>query len=232
MNIEIVEYRRALELQRNAVRELQAGGGREVFFFMSHPPTITVGRKGDASHVLAAPGSLESRGIEVVRVERGGDVTFHGPGQLVVYPILDLGARRLPPPAHVWNLEEAMIRALARAGLEAWRNEGWRGVFAGRGPDGSFLKIGAVGVAVARGVCFHGLAMNVTIDPGAFDVIVPCGLRGVRAASMRGCGAYRASVEEAADAVAAELAAIYGDGPSPVNVFPPGGDTRNNEEGI
>jgi lipoate-protein ligase B len=210
MNLRAVGYEEALAMQRKAALDLQAGSGGEVLFVLSHPPTITIGRKGSADHITAAPASLEARGVSIVRTERGGDVTYHGPGQVVVYPVLDLAARRVPPPAHVGNLEEAMMKTLGRFGIESARVKGIRGVFARAVGEETPGKIGAVGVALSRGICFHGLALNVLIDPGDFDVIIPCGLGDIRVTSMARCTTAALSMDEVADALASELRAIYG----------------------
>jgi lipoate-protein ligase B len=207
--IDLVDYRKALDLQRRAVGALRAGRGGEIVFLLSHPPTITLGRKGRAGNVLVPAGRLEAMGIVLVRVERGGDATFHGPGQLVAYPILDLGARRVAPPRHVGNLEEAMLGTMRRLGVEGTRVEGLRGVFI-RGAGGRLLKAGAVGVAVAAGISSHGLALNVEIDPQPFDLIVPCGLPGVGVTSLHLHAPAPLSIDEAADILAGELRRIYG----------------------
>jgi len=210
MKIETVGYHEAHAMQKRAVSELQSGKGREVLIVLSHPPTVTIGRKGDRSNVLAPDGVLKEKGIGLVRTERGGDVTFHGPGQLVVYPVLNLGARRLSPPGHVYNLEEAIMQTTRRAGMVAVRVDGIRGVYVPAGSEERFLKLGAVGVAVERGICYHGLALNVRVEPGDFNVIVPCGLRDFGVTSMHLCAPSSISMDGVADVLVGELLNIYG----------------------
>jgi lipoate-protein ligase B len=211
MKLRTVPYGEALAMQKKAAAELREGRGGEVLFILSHPPTITLGRKGRDDHITASPEILGARGISVVRTERGGDVTYHGPGQIVAYPVLDLAARRVSPPAHVANLEEAMMRTTRRYGIESTRIEGIRGVFTRGGGEEPFRKIGAVGVALSRGICFHGLALNVLLDPADFDVIVPCGLNGYGVTSMARCMPAALSMDEVADDLAAEIRVIYGE---------------------
>lgn len=170
----LVPYRAALRWQRRRAEAIRRGDAAEVIAWLEHPPVVTLGRRARAEHVLLSPAALAARGADLVEVERGGDATVHAPGQLVVYPLLRLGARGLGPAAYVRALEESMIAALAALGpehrLEAERVPGRPGAWvAGR-------KVGAVGVRVARGVSLHGLALNVSPDLDWFGAIVPCGL--------------------------------------------------------
>ena len=167
-------YAEVLELQRD-LRRRRIGGelGEDVLLLVEHPPVITLGRGTRSSSLPIAPAELERRGVEVFEVERGGDVTFHGPGQLVGYPILDLGGHRQDLHWYLRSLEDALIQALGGLGIEAGRNPGLTGVWtAGR-------KIASIGIHVKQWVTLHGFALNVTTDLDPFDLIVPCGIRQV-----------------------------------------------------
>lgn len=167
-------YTEVLELQRDLRRRRIEGHlGDDVLLLVEHPAVVTLGRGTRASSLPIPPAELERRGVEVVEVERGGDVTFHGPGQLVGYPILDL--RRHRPDLHWYlrSLEDVLIRALGGMDIEADRNPGLTGVWtAGR-------KIASIGIHVKQWVTLHGFALNVTNDLDPFDLIVPCGIRQV-----------------------------------------------------
>ena len=167
-------YAEVLELQRDLRRRRIEGElAEDVLLLVEHPPVITVGRGTRPSSLPIAPAELERRGIEVYEVERGGDVTYHGPGQLVGYPILDLREHRPDLHWYLRSLEDVLIRALGHLGIEADRNPGLTGVWtAGR-------KIASIGIHVKQWVTLHGFALNVTTDLDPFDLIVPCGIRQV-----------------------------------------------------
>jgi lipoate-protein ligase B len=153
-------------------------GEAERLALLEHPPVITLGVRGDRAHVLASAAELETRGISVVEADRGGDVTFHGPGQLVAYPILDLRVRGLRAADYVRALERVAVETLVTFGVEASRRPGTPGAWVGE------RKIAAVGVRIDRGISRHGLALNVDVDLGCFDLIVPCGLEGTGVTSI------------------------------------------------
>ncbi|HUQ14671.1 MAG TPA: lipoyl(octanoyl) transferase LipB [Gemmatimonadales bacterium] len=167
-------YAEVLELQRDLRRRRIEGElGEDVLLLVEHPPVITLGRGTRPSSLPIAPAELERRGVEVYEVERGGDVTFHGPGQLVGYPILDLRGHRQDLHWYLRSLEDVLIQALGGLGIEADRNPGLTGVWtAGR-------KIASIGIHVKQWVTLHGFALNVTTDLDPFDLIVPCGIRQV-----------------------------------------------------
>lgn len=152
----------------------------DTLILVEHEPVITLGRMGDLSNLLLSEEDLARRGVEFRRVERGGDVTYHGPGQLVGYPIIDLRARGLTVREFMRGLEEALIRTVADFGIAAGRQAGLTGVW--RGEE----KLAALGVAVKNGVSFHGFALNVNTDLSYFQLIVPCGIADKRVASMSG----------------------------------------------
>jgi lipoate-protein ligase B len=166
-------YAEALALQEQ-VLAARLGGGPDTLLVVEHPPVYTLGRGGDARHLgLAAAGP-----VEVVRVARGGQVTWHGPGQLVAYPIIDLRGHRLDVRWYVRALEDVLIAALGDLGVEAGHRDGFPGVWTARG------KIGSIGVALRRWVTWHGFALNVGPDLSGFDAITPCGISGVRMTSV------------------------------------------------
>ncbi len=167
-----VPYAEAHALQERLVAARQAGEIGDVVLLLEHPKVITLGRAAKQEHVLFSEEALEARGYELFATGRGGDVTFHGPGQLVMYPILDLKPDREDVRRYVRDLEEAMIRTCADHGVRAERVSGLNGAWVGNN------KIGAVGVRLSRWVTMHGLALNVSTDLSSFNAIVPCGLAG------------------------------------------------------
>ncbi|HRQ72331.1 MAG TPA: lipoyl(octanoyl) transferase LipB [Phycisphaerales bacterium] len=187
-------YREAYEVQRAHVEEVLASreaGEPEVgrLLLVEHDPVITVsGRRGAAGHVLASADALREAGVAVEATDRGGDVTYHGPGQLVAYPVLDLNALRLRLHEYVRLLESAAIGVCARFGVRAHREPGATGVWVARteaeGGRPESAKVCAIGVRVRRWVSMHGLAINVTTDLSHFDLIVPCGLAGRAVTSL------------------------------------------------
>jgi lipoic acid synthetase len=184
-------YTPALELQQRLVARVQAEGEPSYVLLVEHdPPVITLGRRAQMGHVLADPERLAAAGIELVKVTRGGDVTWHGPGQLVAYPILRLDTRGLTLRAYVGRLEQAVIDTLARLGIAAGRRDGLVGVWVGQ------EKVAAIGVAVSRWVTYHGLSLNVAADVGGFDAIIPCGIAGAAVTSVSRLLGRDVSVEE------------------------------------
>ena len=168
----LIPYADALELQRQLVEQRQAGAIGDQLLLLQHPPVITLGVKArnDRSHVLETPEGLAARGIELVETGRGGDVTYHGPGQLVGYPIIDLNPDRRDVHRYVRDLEEVLIRAVGDFGVIAGRSAGLTGVWVGD------AKLAAIGVRIARWVTSHGFALNVGTNLDHFRLIVPCGI--------------------------------------------------------
>ena len=149
-----------------------------VLLFLEHPPVFTLGRRGGLDNLTVSEGFLEKAGISVIHVERGGDITYHGPGQLVVYPIVDLRQAGLKVLDYVTALEEVMIRTAANWNVVAERNPMNRGVWVKE------KKLGSIGITVRKGVSFHGIAFNVNVSLEPFDWINPCGLRGIGMTSL------------------------------------------------
>jgi len=173
----LVPYDEALALQRALVDERQRGQLDDLLLLLEHPHVLTLGVRGDGGrrHILASPDQLAGRGVDVHETGRGGDITYHGPGQLVGYPIVDLKPDRCDVHRYVRDLEEVLIRTAGDYGVTAHRAEGLTGVWVGR------EKLAAIGVRLARWVTSHGFALNVTTDLDYFNLIVPCGIadRGV-----------------------------------------------------
>lgn len=178
LNLEREPYERAWKLQHALVKARQEGRVDDILILLEHEPVITLGRMANDSHVLASAEQLHQSGITVQRIERGGDVTYHGPGQLVGYPILSLEAHHLGISDYMHNLEEVLIRTLADFGLAAERRQGIIGVWVRGG------KIAALGARVERGVTYHGFALNVAPNLSHFSLIVPCGLADAEVTSM------------------------------------------------
>jgi lipoyl(octanoyl) transferase len=178
-----IDYDDAYGLQKQLVDARVAGDIDDQLLLLEHPAVLTLGRNSDPAHILATDAELASRAIEVVRIERGGEVTYHGPGQLVAYPIIKLHERGLLLRPFVRALEAALIETCAAHGVTAARRDGHPGCWCDpAGPDPR--KIGALGLRVERGVSYHGIALNVTTDVAEFDLIDPCGQPGVTSTSI------------------------------------------------
>ncbi|WP_242341192.1 MULTISPECIES: lipoyl(octanoyl) transferase LipB [Anaeromyxobacter] len=229
-----VEYEDGLALMRLAGEAVRAATppGVDHLFLLEHPPVVTLGRGADRANIVAAPAWLEKQGFELHDTDRGGDVTYHGPGQIVGYPVVDL-ADRPDVRRYVAALEEAMIRTCADYGVEAGRHEEHRGAWVGR------KKIGAVGVHLSRWVTSHGFAFNVRTDLTHFQVIVPCGIADPRLgvtsleAELRERGRAAPELPEVEERLAAHAAEALGrarEDASPdlrtVSVVPVGADGR------
>ena len=214
-----IEYAEAHALQRRLASERADGLIGDQLLLLEHPPVLTLGRNSDPSHIRASDADLRRRGIDVVHVERGGEVTYHGPGQLVAYPIIALHERGLLVRPFVRALEAALVATCAASGVAASRREGHPGCWCD--PDGPApRKIGALGLRVERGVTYHGIALNISVDLADFELIDACGMPDVISTSIaRELGEpdsspTTASVERAAwvfaDAFADALAATPG----------------------
>ena len=179
LNLGREPYERAWELQHRLVKARQEGRLDDVLILLEHEPVITLGRLANASHILASADELRKAGITVHRVERGGDVTYHGPGQLVGYPVLSLEKHHLGVSDYMHALEDVLIHTLCDFGVPAHRRAGIIGVWVGE------AKIAALGARVERGVTYHGFALNVAPNLEHFALIVPCGLAGTRVTSMQ-----------------------------------------------
>lgn len=178
LDLDHLAYTEALALMRGLV-ELKKGSAQpEILMLLEHEPVLTMGRRSQDSEILTTRKCLKDQGISVHRIERGGLITYHGPGQLVAYTIFDLKHMRLGVSELVSGLESVVIDTLADFDIQAGRNEGFRGVWVGK------EKIASIGIAVRRGITFHGMALNYDPDLAHFEMINPCGLEGVKMTSI------------------------------------------------
>ena len=178
--LEGVPYAECLEIQRRlAAARIEGTIVEDVLLLVEHPPVVTLGRTAKAAHLTAPAELLAARGVERFEVERGGDITFHGPGQLVGYPIIDLKRHKRDLHWYLRQIEEALIRMLARYDVPAERHPGYTGVWTGG------RKIASIGVHARDWVTWHGFALNVTTDLSYFDLIVPCGIQDVVMTSIQ-----------------------------------------------
>ena len=205
VHLGLVPYERALELQRAVARARISGAiANDVLLLLEHPPVITLGRGSKAQHLVATHEMLEARGVELFEAERGGDVTFHGPGQLVGYPIMNLRDHKQDLHWYLRQVEAVLIDALQHVGIPAERSEGRTGVWTGGG------KIASIGVHARDWVTWHGFALNVINDLSYFDLIVPCGLAGVTMTSVaRELGPHAPDFANVAETVAASFGSVF-----------------------
>ena len=230
IDLGLVEYGAAWELQRRVASARKAGNIPDVLLLCEHPHVITLGRSGRISNLSVPEPMLRQMGISFFETNRGGDITYHGPGQLVGYPILNLAEIRRDVAWYVRSLEEAMIRATAEFGIASKRVAGRTGVWVDV-PAGSALeveveelkevkemkdeeKLAAIGVHLSRWVTTHGFAYNVSTDLRYFELIVPCGIAGKRAASLEKLLGRRVEMREVTARIAAHLGEIFGLNPS------------------
>lgn len=199
-----VPYGEALDLQKALVDERRAGSVPDLLLLLQHPPVITLGiRRDSRSHVIASDGQLAMRGVDVHEAGRGGDVTYHGPGQIVGYPILDLRPDRCDVHRYVRDLEEVMIRVCADYGVAAHRVDGLTGAWVGT------AKIGAIGVRISRWITSHGFAFNVNTRLEDFQLIVPCGIADRGVTSLRQLLGRELSIEDVEDRFIRRFAEVF-----------------------
>jgi lipoate-protein ligase B len=196
-----VPYAEALSLQRAAHAARREGSGPDVLFLLEHAPVVTLGPRTGEGDLVVPEEALRARGVDVVRTDRGGGITFHGPGQVVAYPILDLRAWGMRPRDYLRFLEGLVVGVLAEYGLEGTTVEGRTGVWAAGRDGGGPGKVCALGVRIAGGVSMHGLALNVATDLASFEAIVPCGIRDASVASLHRLLPRPPSVGEVMDRV-------------------------------
>jgi lipoate-protein ligase B len=195
----------ALELQRALVEDRRAGRIPDTLLLLQHPHVLTLGVRGDGgrSHILATADALSARGIEVHETGRGGDITYHGPGQLVGYPIVDLKPDRCDVHRYVRDLEEVLIRTVADFGVSAGRIAGLTGVWVGN------EKIAAIGVRIARWITSHGFALNVSTDLDYFSMIVPCGIGDRGVTSLARVLGRTVELDEVGDRVSKHFSKVF-----------------------
>ena len=204
----LIGYAEAWSLQKRLVTARKAGAIEDVLLLCEHPHVITLGRNGKREHLLASEPVLKQKGVEFCATDRGGDITYHGPGQIVGYPILNLSAIRRDVVWYVRMLEEAMIRATAEFGLSAKRVAGKTGIWV-RSRE-TEEKLAAIGVHISRWVTSHGFAYNVATDLRYFDLIVPCGIADRRATSLEKLLGRSVGSQEVAPRLAKYLGEVFG----------------------
>ena len=198
-----IPYAEGLAIQAALVAQRQAEQISDTLLLLEHEPVFTLGRNARPENLLFSAESLRARGFEVFETGRGGDVTYHGPGQVVGYPILELGPDRRDVHRYVRDLEEVMIRTCADYGVAAGRVSGLTGAWVGD------EKIGAIGVRIARWVTSHGFALNVSTDLSPFDLIVPCGIQGRGVTSLERLAGIPVSLDEVRDRLAGHFARVF-----------------------
>jgi len=208
VDLGLISYAEAWELQKRVVAARKAGAVDDVLLFCEHPHVITLGRSGNRANLLASENILRQKGVEFFATNRGGDITYHGPGQIVGYPILNLGTIRRDVVWYVRMLEEAMIRATAELGIVARREVGKSGIWVGETPMAE--KLGAIGVHISRWITSHGFAYNVATDLRYFDLIVPCGIAERKATSLEKLLGRCVSSQEVKPPLAAHFGEVFG----------------------
>ncbi|MBU2521148.1 MAG: lipoyl(octanoyl) transferase LipB [Proteobacteria bacterium] len=205
VELESMDYMQAWDLQTRLVDARKKRIiDRDVILLLEHPPVFTLGRRGGMDDLTVSPDLLEKSGIPVVQVERGGVITFHGPGQLIMYPIIDLNIARMRVVDYVEKLEEVMIRTVADLGIIADRNPINRGIWVGN------KKLGSIGIAIRRGICFHGMSLNVNISMKHFGWMNQCGLREIGTTSMKQELSHKVSMSMVCGAVKNHVESIFG----------------------
>jgi len=207
VDLGLIPYGAACELQRRLIEARKARAIPDVLLLCEHPHVVTLGRNAKREHLLASKQLLTEMNVELRSTDRGGDITYHGPGQIVGYPILDLTKHRRDVRWYVEQLEEAMIRTTADFGIIARRIEGQHGVWID-GPSGE-EKLGALGVHLSHWVTSHGFAYNVSTDLRYFDLIVPCGIADKRSTSLEHALSRDVSIEEARARVALHFSQVF-----------------------
>jgi lipoyl(octanoyl) transferase len=208
IDLGLINYAEAWELQKRVVAARKAGAIDDALLFCEHPHVITLGRSGNRANLLANENVLRQKGVEYFETTRGGDITYHGPGQIVGYPILNLGAIKRDVVWYVRMLEEAMIRATAEFGIAAQREAGKTGIWAGEGSQAE--KLAAIGVHISRWVTSHGFAYNVATDLRYFELIVPCGIAERKATSLEKLLQRNVSRSEVRPLLAKHVGEVFG----------------------
>lgn len=209
-NLGTLDYQAALDLQHGLVEQRKRGDIPDQLLLLEHPDVITLGVKnrGARSHVLESDAALAGKGIAVFETGRGGDVTYHGPGQLVGYPIVDLKPDRCDVHRYVRDLEEVLIRTVSDFGIDAGRISGLTGIWVDAA--GRQAKLAAIGVRISRWVTSHGFALNVATDLSRFELIVPCGIADKGVTSMAAVLGHTVAMDEVRKTVTSRFVEIFG----------------------
>lgn len=205
VELPLTEYQEAWELQQTIVKAKVDGIlQNDVILVLEHPPVYTLGRRGGIENLCVPRTMLEEKGIDVVQIERGGDITYHGPGQLIAYPLLDIRRARLGVTDLVSSLEEIMIKTAGGFGIKAGRNPLNRGVWIGK------AKLGSIGIAVRKDITFHGMALNINLDLTLFSWINPCGLKDVSMTSLKEAAGKTIDMHVARRAIKMNMQTVLG----------------------
>ena len=208
----LIEYREAWKMQTDLVdARMKNEFSSDVVLFLEHPAVFTLGRRGGDENLLISESFLEKSGISVVQVERGGNITYHGPGQLVVYPIMDLHTARIGVVEFVEALEKVMLKTVAFWGIKAEQSSANRGIWVGD------KKLGSIGIALRKGVSFHGLALNVNLDLLPFSWIQPCGLQNIQMTSMKQESSREISMNKVRESIKENFESVFGMQPIDIN---------------
>ena len=203
-DLPLIPYGEALDLQHRLAAEVRSDNKAGIVLFLEHSPVFTLGKRGGRENLTVSDEFLDQRGVSVFQTERGGNITYHGPGQLVVYPIIHLKKTGLGVADYVDRLEEIMLRTAADWNIHAQRDARNRGIWVGDN------KLGSIGIAVKRGVALHGLALNVVTDLTPFTWINPCGLTDAGIISLAEAGAVEPSMARVRDRLAAHMETVFG----------------------
>jgi len=202
-NLGLIDYDRALELQERLHKSRKSGAISDVLLLLQHPSVFTIGRSGTANDIIASEELLDRENIQVFRTSRGGEVTYHGPGQLVGYPILHLREDKLTVHQYVWNLEEMVMRTLTDFGIDSQRVSGRRGVWVGG------EKICSLGLRISSEVSMHGFSLNVNTDLKHFTYIVPCGITDATITSLSKLLGYEVKMEEVEEKLLQRFSEVF-----------------------
>jgi lipoate-protein ligase B len=205
VELPIIDYQKARDLQSYLISARKDKIiDSDIILILEHPPVFTLGRRGGLENLCVSESFLEKSSIPLIHVERGGDITFHGPGQIVVYPIINLEKARLAVTDYVSNLEEVMIQTAKDSGVQAQRNGLNRGIWVGK------KKLGSIGIAVRRGISFHGMALNVNLSLEPFNWINPCGLQNIKMTSIQQELSHPVSMPNLRQSLKKHFEAIFG----------------------
>jgi lipoate-protein ligase B len=205
IDLPLVEYKEGWDLQANLVTARKTRAiDKNIILLLEHPPVFTLGRRGGFTNLKVTEAFLKTHDISVIKVERGGHITFHGPGQIVMYPIIDLRLAGMSVSRFIENLEEVMIRVVSDSSIRAERNPLNRGIWVGH------KKMGSVGIDIRHGITFHGMALNVNISLEPFSWINPCGLKGVEITSMEQELSHKVSMDQVRKSMKRYTMAVFG----------------------
>lgn len=204
-NLNQIRYKEALQIQESALENIRQSPSRlpGYLYLLEHYPVITNGRFGKDDNYVLPLSQIEEMGVEVFNTERGGDLTYHGPGQLVSYPIIDLRSYKLGAKAYIHSLEQVIINLLADFGIDSFRRDSYPGVWTNN------QKIASIGVAVKNGITMHGSALNVSTDLDAFSMIVPCGISDVVVTSMEKTLGHSVSMEDVTNSFLNQFSKVF-----------------------